>query len=336
MKIKKIFEILIIILVLGYANNNRAEELNQIGTSVANFLKIGVGARATGMGGAFVAVSDDISSLYWNPGGLGFLKQNEMIFEVNQWIAGTQLYYFGGSYNAGNYGVFGISLYSFSSGDMEETTVYQPEGTGTEFSANSMAAAATYSRVFSDRFSAGVSLKYISETLHRESASAIAIDVGSIFITNFFNDMKIGFALSNLGNRMHMDGTDLYFQYLAEPGTKYVAASLGTEEWDIPLLFRLGLATNIFESEHFRVTSALEILDSRDYIHRINCGSEIAINEMIFLRGGYNFNSDEKDFTAGAGLNLQSFSKLNLSIDYAYENFGILQQVQRFSITMRY
>lgn len=58
---------------------SQSSSLEQVGTSMANFLKVGVGARALAMGDAYVALCDDISSLYWNPGALDRIEKNEII-----------------------------------------------------------------------------------------------------------------------------------------------------------------------------------------------------------------------------------------------------------------
>ncbi|MBI5244034.1 MAG: UPF0164 family protein, partial [Elusimicrobia bacterium] len=44
----------------------------------AAFLKIGTGARAEAMGGAYTAIADDVNALYYNPGGLAALKKSEL------------------------------------------------------------------------------------------------------------------------------------------------------------------------------------------------------------------------------------------------------------------
>jgi len=307
-------------------------ELTQLGTSMANFLKVGVGARATAMGDAFVALSDDISSLYWNPGGLGTLQQNQVIFQLTDWLLDTKLYFFGASYKLANIGTIGFSINTFTSGEIQETTIWEPDGTGRKFNASDFAAGLTYSRQITDRFSAGLTLKYISEHLDRETASSMAIDVGSVFVTNFFNNMRIGFSLSNLGGRMHLEGTDLTVQYLQEPSIKYTRAQLATDPWDIPLLFRFGLATDIINKKDVRLTVASEVMDSRDFIHRIATGGELALANLIFLRAGYKFKYDETNLTLGAGLNLSMHRGPGLKLDYAYSGYDVLGNTQRFSL----
>lgn len=325
-----------VILALGHsAAFGQETELNQVGTSMANFLKIGVGARATAMGDAYVALANDISSLYWNPGGLSTFEKNEILFQRTNWLLDTRLNFLGMSYNLRNLGVLGFSINSFSSGDIEETTIDYPDGTDRTFSASNVAAGLTYSRRLTDRFFAGFTLKYISEQLDSEKASTVAIDVGSVFVTSFFNDMRIGFALSNLGRRMQLDGSGLTMQYLTDLG-KMSTARLSTEPWDIPLLFRFGIATDIIRSDFLRLTTAAEVMDSRDFVDRIATGGELAIREMVFLRGGYKFKYDEGALTLGGGLKFSTSSGIGFKIDYAYADYGIFDNTQRFSIILMF
>jgi len=321
------FLILFASLTLG-----QESELTQVGTSTANFLKVGMGARATAMGDAFVALSNDISSLYWNPGGLATIDGNEAIFQVTDWLLDSKFYFVGVSYQIEGIGALGVSLTSFSSGDFEETTIFEPDGTGRSINASDLAAGITYSRRITDRFSVGVTVKYISEQLDRSQASTMAIDVGSVFITNFLNNLRIGFALSNLGGRMKFDGSDLGVQYIEDPSIKYVRAELATESWDIPLLFRFGFATDVYLEEDYRFTISTEVMDSRDFIHRISAGGEIAIKDMVFLRSGYKYNYDETDISFGAGFNFTIPPGIGIKLDYAYSDYGILDNTQRFSI----
>jgi hypothetical protein len=338
------FVSMLVVLILGLSSNlsrpdaamAQGSEPSQVGTSMANFLKIGVGARAAGMGNAFVAVADDASTLYWNPGGIAMLEQGEISIGTTNWVLDTRLYFFGGTLDLGNVGVLGLSVNRFDSGDIEETTVYQPDGTGRTFNASNMAVGLTYSRQMTDRFGAGITIKYVSESLDRTNASAIAIDVGSLFVTDFLNNMRIGFNLSNLGSQMRLTGSDLLIQVPQDLGTKFVPADMATETWDLPLLFRFGIATDVFSGSMQRLTVAADVLDSRDYRYRIHTGGEWSFREILFLRGGYKFNYDDGNLSLGAGLQLPDLDGFGVRFDYSYESLEFLEDVQRISLRLTY
>ncbi len=320
------------LMVSGYSQQRQGGSLEQVGTSMANFLKVGVGGRALAMGDAYVAVCEDITALYWNPGALDRIKSHEIIVQQTDWLVDSKIYYLGVGYKVPQVGTLGLSAHYFTSGDIEETTLTEPEGTGLTFTATDFALGLTFSRRISDRFSTGITVKWIQESLAREKASAIALDIGSVFETNFLNNMRIGMALANLGGEMKLAGTDLSVQYATNPEypTKPVRADLATEKWDIPLFFRFGIAVDAWKRQDFCWTVAAEIMDSRDYIHRISLGTEWAFRNLAFLRGGYKFNYDEENLALGAGLNLR-LGNTHLRLDYAYGRFGVFDNTQRFS-----
>jgi len=317
-----------------------AQKTEHVGTSMANFLKIGVGPRAIAMGDAFVALSDDASSLYWNPAGIARVTKNEILIQATQWIAETNLYYLGLVVPLGDLGTLGASFYNFSSGDIEETTVRQPEGTGRTFSASNLSIGITYSRLLTDRFSVGFSLKYINETLSREDASAFAFDIGSIFTTNFLNEMRLGIALTNLGSSMELDGPDLIFNYDVAPDVptnKTVDAKFGTQSWDLPLTFRIGMGTYVFNNNNNSLAVEVDLYDTRDYKPRYNIGSEYTIKligeQKVSLRAGYKGNYDEEGLTLGGGLFLR-LANFDFKIDYAFADVNRLGNVHRYSLSI--
>lgn len=317
-----------------------AQKTEQIGTSMANFLKIGVGPRAIGMGEAFIALANDASSLYWNPAGISNIEKNEIIFQSTEWIASTNLYFVGIAMPISDMGTFGASFYSFSSGEMEETTVRQPEGTGRTFSANNLAIGFSFARALTDRFSFGITAKYITESLSREKANAFAFDIGSIYITNFLNNMKIGFALTNLGSTMSLSGPDLIVDYDVAPDVptnKTIDASMGTQSWDLPLAFKIGLGTYVFNNEQNSLSIEADLYDSRDYQARYNIGSEYIIkligNQKVSIRTGYKGNYDEESFTLGGGL-LLNLANFDFKFDYAFVAVKRLGNVHRYSISI--
>ena len=130
-----------------------------------NFLKIGVGSRAEGMGGAFTAQVSDATALYWNPAGLAHIKQPQVVFNYFDWVADMQYNYLGLAIPAGRRGTFGMSLIYFNMGDMIKTTELSPYGDEGTFNASDFAVGLGYGINVSDRFVVGVQAKLIRETI---------------------------------------------------------------------------------------------------------------------------------------------------------------------------
>lgn len=335
---KKIQEILLLFLMISLTAH--AQESDQVGTSMANFLKIDVGSRASALGGAFVAMADDASATYWNPGGLVNVKKNEAMFQSTNWVADTKLYYMSVVVPLQEWGTIGASIYSFNSGDMEETTVSQPDGTGRLFNASDFMVGITYARTFTEQFSVGFTVKYISESLSREQASAMAFDIGSVFKTDILNGLRIGMTLTNLGGTMKLEGPDLNVRHdinTGLPTNKFVDASLGTQEWQLPLLFRVGIGTYVIKNEKSSLSVEAAFNDSRDYTTRYNLGSEFIFNiiedQSVALRLGYLGNYDEAGLTAGAGF-LVTLGGFNFKFDYAYADMNRLGNSQRYTLSI--
>ena len=104
----------------------------KVGAAGVQFLKIGVGARANGMAGAYGAMADDLSSIYWNPAGLADVKAIAAEFSYTEWFAGLTHTFAALSMPLGKNFTTAISVISFNSNRIPITTVEHPEGTGSE------------------------------------------------------------------------------------------------------------------------------------------------------------------------------------------------------------
>jgi hypothetical protein len=304
-----------------------------VGTSAANFLKIGLGARAVGMGESDITMAGDASAFYWNPGAISRIGNPSVTFSASQWFASTNLAYLSVSMPF-SFGTAAMDVSYFSSGDIEETTLQRQDGTGRVINANDIAIGLGYARDLTDRFSVGLKVKYIREQLAAVSAGTFAFDIGSIFTTTFVNDLKIGIVLSNFGGALRFDGRDLLVTHVVpgSPTGKQIPAVLQTTDWPLPLLFRIGIATDIVRSEDVTVTTAYTVSDSRDYGDRHNLGAAVTLVRMFTLRGGYRFKYDEATFSAGAGVLLTTGTVGTVSFDYAYTDFGKLKGVHQFTL----
>jgi len=321
-------------ILLGLTNTAVAGEFSKIGTVGAQFLKIGMGARYVGMGEASVACVNDAYSMYWNPAGLTELSSVNLSLTNVDWIMDVQLNHVTFGKPLGDYSAFGVSLTALSMGEMEVTTVEQPEGNGETFTSSSYSLSLGYARKLTDRFSVGINGKYIWERISEERASGFAFDFGTLFYTGF-KSLRIGMNIANLGPEMKMDGPELGAYYDPQPGNPNyddVKSKLAVDPYDLPLTFRFGLAYDLIESPESKLILSVEAKHPNDNIQQASFGGEYQWNELFSLRAGYKFNYEEEGLTFGGGLKLKAGEKTNLDINYAWADFSRLQNVHRFSL----
>ncbi len=315
---------------------------DKVGTTAAPFLGIGAGPRAIGMGGAFVAVANDPSALYWNPSGISRTGKTTILIEHTNYLLGTSYNYFGAVVAIDEDNAIGLSITDLDYGSEQVTTLDNPDGTGEQWSARDIAIGLTYARNLTDRFSIGGKAKMIMQQIWRESAVGFAIDAGVLYITPF-NDLRIGMNISNFGTDMKMTGQDLYITHdpnssVAGNNSK-IPAEYYTESYPLPLLFRIGLAMDVLKTEDNKITLAVDALHPSDNAQSVNLGAQYAWNNMIYARVGYKslgVPDNEEGLTFGFGLGYDITYSLNLKVDYAYETYGRLKNIQKFAISVSF
>jgi opacity protein-like surface antigen len=314
--------------------------LNKTGTTAAQFLKIGVGPRAIGMGGAYTALADDINSMYWNPAGLSRMNSKEAYFNHVDWIMDVKLDYAGFALDVADLGTLGAFISVMSMDDMPVRTLQQPEGTGELFSAGSLVIGLSFARNLTEEFSIGLNAKYVGEHIWNETARTFAIDIGTQYVIPFLNEFRLGASISNFGPKMKMGGRDILQTTTVGSGEgNLINTDLQLDEFELPLLFRIGLAVDAIKTTENRLTLAADAIHPNDNSEYVNVGMEYTWNEIFFIRGGYKslFEEDgEQGFTMGAGINYRVFDALKVKVDYAYQDFGRLKNVQYISLGVRF
>ncbi len=311
---------------------------SKVGTTAANFLTVPVGSKAAGMGGAFVAVANDATSLYWNVGGISRLAKSEFNVSYSDWLVGTT-YNWAGIVFKGVDDAFGISINQLDYGEEEITTPEQPNGTGQNWKAQDIALAVSYSRNLTDRFSIGGSVKYIRQSIWNESATAFALDIGLLFYTQL-EGLKIGMNIANFGTEMKLDGKDLYQPVDIDPANtgnnEKITATLNTDYWTLPLIFSVGLGYDFALSDDFKVEVASDAIYPNNHTGFINLGGEITWNKMLSLRAGYNSllkEDAEEGLNAGVGF-LYDFGAFNARIDYSYSDYQRFKDISKVSLSI--
>lgn len=312
---------------------------SKVGTTAGQFLKIGAGARAIGMGGTYTAVSDDIYSVYYNPAGAantnGF---GQVAFNHADWLASINYDFAALSINLQDFGTLFFSLISLGVPEDKVRTFDFPEGDGRVWSASSLSIGAGFAKKLTDKFAIGFHAKYIREAIWNTSASGFAIDVGTYYVTPF-NDLVIGASISNFGSKMQLEGRDILFN--TDPdnntntGPNNILSRYDTDKFDIPLTFRIGLAMDVVKERYFRTTIAVDATHPNDNTEYVNTGLELAYDEMAFLRVGYKslfLRDSEQGLTFGGGLKYSFNDQFTVFLNYAWADYGRLKNVQFFDV----
>lgn len=318
------------------------KDVSKRGTTAASFLEIGVGARSLAMGGAFVAQANDPTTIYWNVGGLAKLSKHGVSFTHNDWVADTKFDYVAAAFKLNEMGTLGASLAFFDLGDMQVRTVAEPEGTGQIFGGSDFAFTLAYAMNLTDNFAIGVATKVIRESIWDMHATAFALDAG-IHYRMPFKGFTLGAMMSNFGTDMTMRGDNSLVLHDPDPGTTgnngRIPADLQMESWSLPLNFQVGIAYEAFRSEQHRLVLEVDALHPNNNYESLNLGGEFVFGNFLALRGGYNslfLDDAEQSYTFGAGITREFMGNVRVAVDFAYADFGRLENSKKFSFLIEF
>ncbi|HEY7462582.1 MAG TPA: PorV/PorQ family protein [Gemmatimonadota bacterium] len=333
------------------------EDFSNVGARAAEFLTIPVGARGTALGSAFAAAADDITAIYWNPAGLGFMEGPQAFYTyVNMPLDVTLNYGAVAAPVFGGQGVVGAFFEVLDLPSQEITTVLQPEGTDSFFDSNSLSGGIAYAHNISDRFSAGVTAKIVSESIADVDGSAIAFDFGSNYHTTLFGrTVKLAFVVQNIGSEIQLDGSRLFFNVNPDelddrentesplvklPDNLFPRRDRGVTQragsFTLPTIFKTGLSYNVIEEGGNNLTLAGEFWNPNNQQDVFSLGAEYRLDlpltgggtegaegrtASISLRGGWFFQQDEFDLEGASGNDEGASKGLSLGGGLEYD-FG--------------
>lgn len=311
---KKYYIIAIVLLTLIPLREAAAQldygfDFSKAGTSGLQFLKIGVGARETAMGGSVASLVNDANAVFWNASGIAYVENYQLSLSHNQWLVNSK-------HNAAVFAfpfssfVFALSAASLQIDEFEETTALAPDGTGRMVSAGDYVIGLAAARRFTDRLSIGLQVKYVQEKLDDYSIDNVLFDVGAIYATGF-RDLTLGFSLQHFGPDMR----------------------LLNQDFRTPLLFRLSASDKFKFSDDISITGSAELVHPTDNVEWVNFGAELQLLNLLALRGGHRLNVDEGKWSFGVGIIPPSLGGINARFDYAFVlSERVFDNVHRFSI----
>lgn len=317
------------------------------GTSAANFLKLGIGARAIGMGESFTAIADDVNALYWNPAGLSLIKSQELTASHNVWFQDINYDFIGvaiplsrkssGSmfvdgkpvtHREGLPGVLGISVtYLYMDGiERRSGNTAEPEG---YFGAEDLSVSLSYAQRImkfggNSMLSSGINVKSIHQQIDNKKARAYAVDLGLLSRLDRFS---VGLVVQNIGSQI-----------------KFIEKS-----YPLPLTYRMGVAYYIFERS---MSIAVDVNKRNDSKINYNIGTEYWVGGVFALRAGYlRKDSLSRSALMGKGIGSMNDSALtkltgmmagagfrlfDYGLDYAFVPYGDLGSTHRFTMNMKF
>lgn len=274
-----------------------------VGTTGAQFLQVGVGARPLAMAGAFTALADDANAVNWNPGALGEVKTKNFTASYNALFKDESQGFLAYAAPAGKSGAVAVGVNYLIVSDIQRRD-QDTESPDSTFANHNYALDLAYGRsVLPGVLSVGANLKYIREDLDAFKGSAMAVDFGALYHTPV-ELLTAGLTVQNLGTKIGPD--------------------------PLPLTVKGGVAYRMFRS---RLILASDV-DWRAVDERVygDLGAEFWIDKALALRSGYQLGHGEDKagslvgFAAGFGVKISS-----LSLDYAFVPFGDLGNTHRFT-----
>ena len=298
-------------------------QITNVGTSTANFLKIGLGGRSAGMGGAVVASGEGVESLFCNPAGLASAKMKELGASMNNWFGGMSNWYLAYGYPFKNgKTALGLTATVWSMGEIEVTST---SATVERYAkATQGFGGVSLSHALMSNLLAGISVKYLFQDLVVSSVNGVSSDAGVVL--SLGDIFRIGIAGQNIG---------------------MVQAVGGTQDM-LPLVIKAGGALILWKDATIEVDAVIP----RDNDVKIQAGMEYLLrssedNAAIALRAGYN--QAEATSASGTSSNLSGLSfgmgirggvgegsPENMLIDYAYVPMGSFGVTHRFSMVLRF
>ncbi len=261
------------------------------GQTGLTFLKLGPGARAVGMGGAFTSVADDASATYWNPAGLVGDRGTEVLLSQITWFQDVRMENIAVVKSRATEG-YGLSFTALHAGDLDLRDI---DGNDLgHFSFFDFALQASYARKLGDRVTGGVSAKALYEKIDEETATGFAVDLGMV-VDLPLPGLRLGACVQHLGSQM-----------------KFIE-----ESFDLPLTIRGGLAYQReigFLSDDAVV--AFELQKPREDDIKTHLGVEVGMSGKLALRFGYQSGYDNQNVSVGVGIPVERFR-----LDYAYVPF---------------
>lgn len=290
--------LIVIVAILGILSGSALAADPQGGRE--SLFLLGAGSRSVGMGGAFVALADDATAVYWNPAGLSRLQYRELsIMHTSLWEE-TRYQFAGAVWPILDFGTVGVGGVVLGTDGVEFRDQFGPLG---EHDYSTGQYWLSYGRRIAGGLSGGANLKVLSQSIHTFSSTTASVDLGLLYQIREFASIGV--------NLQDIVGGDL---------------KLSQVEESVPYNIKAGVAVRYFTDDgNYGVTAAADVDATEEQPAKMHFGAEVRVAEYLFARAGYD--RDEVTFGGGIKYKIATF-------DYAYKNNETLGGTHRVGLSL--
>jgi hypothetical protein len=262
---------------------------DRAGSAGAGQLRINPWAMSGGLSNANSAFAKGSEAIYSNVAGLAFTRKTELLFTNTTFLSGADINVaaLGFSQKMGESGVFGINVVSMSFGEIERTTVDNPDGGIGTFKPAFSNIAISYAKAFSSSIYGGMTLRVINESIADSKAGGIALDAGVRYVTGDKEHIHFGIAVKNVGPPYSYGGDGVAIQ--ATIDEELITVAQRSDKFELPSLVNIGAAYDwhFTEDENY-ILSLMGTFTSNSFgKDQVQFGGEFSILKRFKVRGGY-------------------------------------------------
>lgn len=336
-------------IILVASTNVEAGNPDRQGEAGALQLLLNPWAMSSGLHTLNTASISGVEAARLNVGGLSFINQTQLTFSRGIYLDGSEVYMnaAGIAQRVGKNGVLGLNLMAMDFGDIDITTVAQPEGTGGQFSPLFSNIGLSYAHLFvtkaekdgesDSEISVGGTVRVVSESSSNVSANGIAIDAGIQYRNE---NMRLGISLRNVGTPLRYTGEGMSVPLTSPNGTTIMTVQQRAGNFELPSTLNIGAAYVLgIDTEH-QVTAMANFTSNTFSRDEIGAGLEYCFNSnfgTLMLRAAYRYELGQEtasDIETGlysgvaAGATIEvPLSKKNkdnrIGFDYSYRTTNV-------------
>lgn len=323
---------------------------DRVGSAGASQMLVNPWARSAAIGDAGISHINGLEATFTNIAGLAFTDKTQIKFNYSNWMgnAGISLNSAGIAQRISDNDVIAVSVQSFNYGDIEITTVNNPEGGIGFFTPRANVFNVGYARSFSQSIYGGINFKVISESISNLKGTGMAIDAGIRYVSGEQDQLKFGIALKNVGPVIKYKGDGLAQQidYVSTEVTATLEER--SASYELPSLLLIGASYDFILNEVHKVTAALGFTANSFSSDQYRIGLEYGMTKdkvAFSLKGGFvyekNLFSSENRSNAligpSAGFTLDALvgeKKSALGIEYAARFAGVFGIIHTIGATI--